>query len=228
MKTESTEVRKYARRPTIAEAIRFDGTFESYEAADKFVGSLRDRLGEPMRVAFMRDHLLVMPSKYGDVDRRPHLVVASGDWLVFTDEPGEECLIEDVSANLFCRLYAVPDAEYVTDAEQEDKPLLTGLFRDNPQTKEGKYLVMRRDGTVPAWPSFVLGARDPMAEVALRAYADAAEKAGKSPDWIASIRRLADTFVGYRLAHGDGDPDRGKHRADDPETVAKMRLGCNA
>lgn len=41
-----------------------------------------------------------------------------------------------------------------------DKKPLTGLFRDNPETPEGKYLVKRRDGTVVEWPSFVLGARD--------------------------------------------------------------------
>ena len=56
-----------------------------------------------------------------------------------------------------------------------DKKPLTGLFRDNPATPEGKYLVKRRDGTVVEWPSFVLGARDPHAAAALRAYADSVE-----------------------------------------------------
>lgn len=39
----------------------------------------------------------------------------------------------------------------------EQKPKLKGLVRDNPETPEGKYLVKRRDGTVPPWPHFVLG-----------------------------------------------------------------------
>lgn len=38
------------------------------------------------------------------------------------------------------------------------KPV-SGLWRNNPETPEGKYLVKRRDGTVPEWPSFVLGLR---------------------------------------------------------------------
>lgn len=40
---------------------------------------------------------------------------------------------------------------------------MAGLFSNQPATKEGKYLVQRRDGTVPDWPWFVLGARDPIA-----------------------------------------------------------------
>lgn len=36
----------------------------------------------------------------------------------------------------------------------------------------GKYLVVRRDGTAPAWPYIVLGARDPSAPAALRAYVE--------------------------------------------------------
>lgn len=53
----------------------------------------------------------------------------------------------------------------------EKKPL-TGLFRDDPATPEGKYLVKRRDGTVMTKPNFVLVATDPLAIAALRAYAE--------------------------------------------------------
>lgn len=107
-----------------------------------------------------------------------------------------------------------------------EKPILTCLARHNPATSEGKYLVKRRDGTVPEWPSFVLGARDPHAEVALRAYAESiAKDPDCHPDLPASILRLADEFAVYRKEHGQGDPTRGLHRKDDPATIAEMRKG---
>ncbi len=119
---------------------------------------------------------------------------------------------------------------------EEVKPPLTGLFCDNPDTPEGKYLVKRRDGTVPKWPSFILAASDPVAEVALRAYAaevrrllaDEPEKAARLgfihgfPD---SVDRRADTFAAYRAEHGESDPGKGKHRKDDAATIAEMRKG---
>jgi hypothetical protein len=114
------------------------------------------------------------------------------------------------------------------------KKPLTGLFRDNPETPEGKYLVKRRDGTVVEWPSFVLGARDPIAAVALRAYADEAERrmnagdATITPGWVAALRRFADRWDAYRASHGDGDPGMGPHRKDDPATIAEMRKGMSA
>ena len=39
--------------------------------------------------------------------------------------------------------------------------------------KDGKYLVLRRDGTIPEWPNFVIGGYDPCAAPAMRAYAAA-------------------------------------------------------
>jgi hypothetical protein len=68
---------------------------------------------------------------------------------------------------------------------------MAGLWRNSAGTREGKYLVKRRDGTIPAWPHFVLGARDPMSPYALLAYADIAEKFGKDPEFVADIRALA-------------------------------------
>jgi hypothetical protein len=107
-----------------------------------------------------------------------------------------------------------------------EKPILTELCRHSSKHPEGKYLVKRRDGTVPEWPSFVLGARDPHAAVALRAYADSI---ATDPDCHhtlpASIRRLADEFDAYRAEHGTGDPTRGIHRVDDPATVEEMKRG---
>lgn len=100
------------------------------------------------------------------------------------------------------------------------------LARHNSKTKEGKYLVMRRDGTVPEWPSFVLGARDPHAEFALRAYAlSIADDPDCHPDLPASINRLADEFREYRKKHGKGDPTRGLHREDNPLVLLLMQMG---
>ncbi len=110
----------------------------------------------------------------------------------------------------------------------EEKKPLSGLWRENPDTPEGKYLVKRRDGTIPEWPNFVLGAKDPAAPSALRAYADAAERCGMNADYVAGIRRLAIQFEVYRSQVGDGDPDRGRHREDDPATITEMRHGRNA
>ena len=110
-----------------------------------------------------------------------------------------------------------------------EKPKLSGLFRDDPKSPEGKYLVKRRDGTVVEWPSFVLGARDPHAAVAIRAYADSiAQDPDVHPDFPARLRRLADEFDQYRAIHGDGDPTCGRHRQDDPATIAEMRKGTSA
>lgn len=112
---------------------------------------------------------------------------------------------------------------------EEVKPLLKDLFRNTDGTREGKYLVKRRDGTVVEWPSFVLGARDPHAEAALRAYAESAfEDPAIDPGFPAAILKLADEFYDYRVAHGDGDPGAGRHRVDDPATIAEMRLGHSA
>lgn len=110
-----------------------------------------------------------------------------------------------------------------------EKPILSGLIRDDPKTPEGKYLVKRRDGTVVEWPSFVLGARDPAAAPALRAYAYHACKLGTMTGAMCvRLLKLADEFESYRQQHGDGDPGRGIHRKDDPATIAEMKKGHSA
>jgi hypothetical protein len=97
------------------------------------------------------------------------------------------------------------------------------LWRNAEGTREGKYLVQRRDGTVPEWPYFVIGAKDPAAPAALRAYADAAAAAGMDAEYVQDMRALADQFQMYRETRGAGDPDAPRHRTDDPATIAKMR-----
>lgn len=102
---------------------------------------------------------------------------------------------------------------------------MAGLWKNNPATAGGKYLVTRRDGSNPDWPHFVLGARDPAAPAALRAYADTAERCTTyvfDPQYIADIRRMAAEFEEYAKTCGEGDPSAPRHRIDDPETVDKM------
>lgn len=86
----------------------------------------------------------------------------------------------------------------------------------------GKYLVQRRDGSVPEWPNFVIGARDPAAVPALIAYADEAERLGYDQRFVDDVRAMVLEFEAYRREYGQGDPDGPPHRQDDPATVAKM------
>jgi hypothetical protein len=102
---------------------------------------------------------------------------------------------------------------------------MAGLWRNHVATPEGKFLVVRRDGSIPDWPHFVMGARDPFVPAALRAYADEAERGGADPAFVADMRALATRFEEYRAVHGDGDPDAPRHRRDDPRVIAVMRRG---
>lgn len=98
------------------------------------------------------------------------------------------------------------------------------LWAKTEEFSEGKFLVVRRDGTVPDWPHFVIGARDPAARAALKAYADAGDALGYDPEFTASVRDLADDFESYRLDHGDGDADAAPHRKDDPAVLRAMGI----
>lgn len=88
---------------------------------------------------------------------------------------------------------------------------------------EGKFLVVRRDGTVPHWPHFVLGARDPFAPIALRAYAAVVGASAIDLEYAHSVMELADDFDRYRVAQGEGDPIAPPHRKDDPNVIRAMR-----
>ena len=68
------------------------------------------------------------------------------------------------------------------------------IWAKTTEFSEGKFLVVRRDGSIPHWPHFVLGARDPGTPIALRAYADDAATRGLDPEYVASIRELANDF----------------------------------
>lgn len=97
------------------------------------------------------------------------------------------------------------------------------LWRTTKEYPEGKFLVVRRDGTIPAWPHFVMGARDPAVPAALRAYANEAARLGFEAEFVQSVREEADAYERYRDAHGSGDPDSGPHRKDNPAVLALMR-----
>lgn len=102
------------------------------------------------------------------------------------------------------------------------------IWAKTKEFSEGKFLVVRRDGSVPKWPHFVLGARDPWAPTALRAYALAAKDSGADVEYADSILELADDFDAYRREHGEGDPDAGPHRTDDGIVIFAMRNpGCS-
>lgn len=91
---------------------------------------------------------------------------------------------------------------------------------------EGKYLVVRRDGTVPEWPHFVMGAFDPCVPEALRTYAQQAHKRGYDPKFVESIYKLADQ---YELVSASPEaiakaaPDAPPHRIDDPAVIRAMQ-----
>jgi hypothetical protein len=106
--------------------------------------------------------------------------------------------------------------------------MMARLWSKTAATAEGKYLVQRRDGTVPDWPYFVMAAADVAAPAALRAYADAAEQYNMDPEYVADIRELAAEFAAWRLANGAGDPDAPRHRTDDPAVIERMRAGRGA
>jgi hypothetical protein len=97
------------------------------------------------------------------------------------------------------------------------------IWAKTEEYREGKFLVIRRDGTIPEWPHFVMGARDPCVPVALRAYACEAQSRDFDAHYVASLFELADDFEAYRAEHGDGDPDAGPHRKDNPEVIGVMR-----
>lgn len=88
-----------------------------------------------------------------------------------------------------------------------------------------KYLVVRRDGTIPTFPTFVLGGRDPWAPAALRAYANLAKVSGADPAYVADIFQLAIEFEAHRQANGEGDPDGAPHREDNSDIIALMADG---
>lgn len=137
----------------------------------------------------------------------------------FIDCPNKDCKREvDVPPWKYEEVLLRPEEEASKKTGETD-----GLWRKRGMG--GKYLVLRRDGSVPEWPGFVIGAKDAAAPAALRAYADAAEVLGYDPRYVSDVRELAGDFEKYRLEHGEGDPTAVPHRKDDPTVVARMTNG---
>lgn len=90
-----------------------------------------------------------------------------------------------------------------------------------------KFLVVRRDGSVPDWPYLVLGARDPAVPDAIRALAVKSRELGMDEEYVFDLQGLADDFDQYRVEHGNGDPDAGPHRPDDPTVIARFKRGTD-
>ena len=90
-----------------------------------------------------------------------------------------------------------------------------------------KFLVVRRDGSVPLWGWFVLGAADPAAPAGLRAYADSAWKLGYDQEYVDDIRALAEAFdseLRMREKKGlIGNPTDSPHRLDTSWVVDMLK-----
>lgn len=98
------------------------------------------------------------------------------------------------------------------------------VWRNDPTFQGCKYLVLRRDGTVPEKAWFVLLEGDPAVPACLRAYAAKAEELKMDPEYVEDIRAMADEWE-FNQKNGlvpMGDPDAPRHRVDDPEIVTKM------
>lgn len=85
-----------------------------------------------------------------------------------------------------------------------------------------KFLVLRRDNSVPEWPWIVLGAADPAAPFALEAYANNAEGQGMDKEYCEQVRMLARRFREWRTNNWSGNPDAEPHREDDPQVVNRI------
>lgn len=99
---------------------------------------------------------------------------------------------------------------------------MSGLWREDEETPEGKYpIVLRRDGTVVTTPYFVLLERDPGFVAAMTAYADYHEREASDPAFVTDIRDWVRHVQVEAPAHGD--PDAPRHRTDDPIVIAWAR-----
>jgi hypothetical protein len=98
-----------------------------------------------------------------------------------------------------------------------------GLWRYEANFRGGKYIVLRRDGTVFSEPNFVLGPRDPASPGTMRFYAAECISLGTgNPLYINDCLRLAKDMEEIRKRDGDGDAGKGPHRLDHPKVIAQM------
>jgi hypothetical protein len=97
------------------------------------------------------------------------------------------------------------------------------IYELTPEMRDGKYLVVRRDGTIPEWPHFVLSARDPAAPEALRTYAYRCSHLGMDRDYTDSAWDLSRVFEDYHKQYGSGDPAEAPNRIDNSLVISMMR-----
>lgn len=115
--------------------------------------------------------------------------------------------------------------EAAANVPTEAKPERGLWIFDKRVPPGGKYLVLRRDGTVFPEPNFVLGARDFAAPGAMRFYAAECERMGvANPEYQEDCRRLASWMENVRRESGEGDAGKGPHRIDHPKVIAQA---CN-
>lgn len=112
----------------------------------------------------------------------------------------------------------------------EEKPN-SGLWRYEKEIQGGKYLVLRRDGTVFDEPNFVLGKKDPATPKALRAYAEECQRimledgdnSRFNVEYIADVLKLAVEIEKFQeTAKESGDPGKGQHRKDNPRVIEQI------
>lgn len=106
---------------------------------------------------------------------------------------------------------------------------MAGLWRNNPETPEGKYpIVLRRDGTPLGSRFIVMCLKDPCVPAALRAYAGEANILRMDSDYVEDLLTLAEDAVTERTRDSrPSNPDAPKHRTDDPAVLAWARsIGC--
>lgn len=99
---------------------------------------------------------------------------------------------------------------------------MSGLWRNNKETPEGKYpIVLRRDGTVLTKPYFVIVDCDPAFVAAMSAYADKHEEIGSDRNFINDVRMWVAAVKNNPPPAGD--PTAPRHRKDDPAILAWAR-----
>lgn len=114
------------------------------------------------------------------------------------------------------------EAEAAANVATADKPD-KGLWMFDKEITGGKYIVLRRDGTVFGEPNFVLGPRDPAAPDTMRYYAQLCKVHNVgNPQYRMDCVRLADAMDAERERLGAGDAGKGPHRLDHPKVVAQM------
>ncbi len=87
-----------------------------------------------------------------------------------------------------------------------------------------KFLVLRRDGTIPEWPWFVMGAEDPLAAGALYHYAGLCEEAGYSKEYVDMVMRAVDAMQSWAATKAMQRPDQAPPRKEDPSVLIKLDI----